>query len=497
MKLKNLLTVCCLLMIAVSASAEKSSKTGNVEELKDGVSRNSVIELNEDFGIPSKMFSFRVPKNAYAVRLSISGAAADLDLFIKKGSKIDDFAVVDYLSETENYNENLFISRQSGAPLETGIYYIAAAYQYDYLPIINGKTSEEIEFSINFEIIKAEAETTLRPGEPRKMMLKPENGMFAVAAVDIPSGTDAFRIDVFDTNSDVDIFAALRTPAKSRDEAIYAAESMLGSESLIVKGYSNNRLVTGRYYISFVDQLAREMPQELSVVLTLDDKAPELLNTIPVFPEPGDSLESALMSTVEIISDNGKGSGCIVSKEGHIITNWHVIKGADGNPSENNYVAVSLSNYLPPAEVFSAEVVDYNEKLDLALLKINSGRYGQSLPYGYEFPYFNLGNPSKLRIGQPLSIIGYPEVGGTGSRTSITFTSGYVSGFEASAEFTLIKTDALISSGNSGGAVVDAYYELLGFPGYIMDINNDKMGYIYPVSSLPFAWTIKLDAANR
>ena len=60
----------------------------------------------------------------------------------------------------------------------------------------------------------------------------------------------------------------------------------------------------------------------------------------------------------------------------------------------------------------------------------------------------------------------------------------------------LIKTDAMISSGNSGGAVMNAYYELLGIPGYIMDINNDKMGYIYPVSCFPEDWIDRIKTAN-
>ena len=144
-----------------------------------------------------------------------------------------------------------------------------------------------------------------------------------------------------------------------------------------------------------------------------------------------------------------------------------------------------------------AEVVEEDEAKDLVLLKINSGLYGQSLPYAYKFPYFSLDSAGKTRIAQPVGIIGYPEVGGTGSRTSITYTSGMISGFERADGYSLIKTDALISGGNSGGAVINAYYELLGFPGYIMDIDNDRMGYIYPVSAVPAEWVEIIEKANR
>ena len=488
MKLRKFLISGLLLLLTVSAFADRTSKTGGTTELADGQKKSAVIQLNEDFGIPSRTFSFRVPKNAYAVEISIADAEADLDLFIQQGSKPEDFTFADYASEQELYNESVFISRQSDLPLETGVYYCTVAYQYDYMPLIDGRKSEQINFSIEYRIVSADTSISLKPGTPANLVLEPENGMFASAYVNVPSGTDVFRIDVFNTNADVDIYTALRNPAKTRNEALYAAESMLGSESLLIKGYSGDKLVSGKYYVSFIDQLAKEIPQQLSVLVTFSEDTPELLSELPVLPEPEDSFDSALLSTVEIISDNGKGSGCIVSREGHIITNWHVIKGADGKPSEDVYVAMSLTNYYPPSELFKAEVVEYNEELDLALLRVNAGRYDQPLPVYYDFPYFTLGNSSKLRIGQPVSVIGYPEVGGTGSRTSVTFTSGIVSGFELADGCTVIKTDALINSGNSGGAVVDAYFELLGFPGYIMDINNDKMGYIYPVSCIPSNW---------
>ncbi len=496
MKLNKLLIVLCLIT-TVSVFAEDSSSKNRLEQLKDGIVKKSSIELTRGFDIPSRSFSFRVPKNAWAVRVSIESANADLDLFLKYGSTIDDFSIVDYSSEQDYYDETIFITRQSDVPLESGQYYVTAAYQYDYLPMVDGVNVEEVDFSIKLEIIKAEPEAVMKPDTPYTFELLPENGMFTISSIDIPKGTKSFRIDVYDTDADIDIFAALKHPAKSRSEALYASESMLGHESLLIGGYSDSGLVSGRYHITFLDQIGWEMPQKFSVIVTLDAEAPEVLKDIPKLPEPGDSFDSALLSTVEVISENGKGSGCLVSRDGYLITNWHVIVAADGNPSSENYIAFSFSNLLPPVESFSAEVIDFDKKLDLALLKINGGRYKQPLPYAYEFPYFRLGDPSRLRIGQPINILGYPEVGGTGSRMSITFTSGIVSGFEASEACNMIKTDALISSGNSGGAVIDAYYELLGFPGFIMDINNDKMGYVYPVSCLPEEWVDKINKANK
>lgn len=478
-------------------SAEKPVKAVRADELNDGLLKESTLELDNGFGIPSETFFFRVPKDAYAVRLTISGATADLDLFINPGSEMTDYSEAVYRSEHDSYNETIFITRQSETPLESGLYYVDAAYQYDSLPVVEGRKLSSLDYNIKLEVISSKPEAVLRPGSSMDLTLEPASGMFTVVAVDVPRGTENFRVDIFNTDADIDLFAALKTPAKNRGEALYVAESMLGRESLVIGSYSGEKLIAGRYYISLMDQLAKELPQDLSIVITLGTEAPEFLQSLPAIPSPEDGFDAAILSTVEVVADGSRGSGCIVSRGGLVLTNWHVIEADNGQPSEKINVSLSLSNYNPPEELFSAEAVYWDEDLDLALLRISGGLYGGELPFGYHFPYFTIGDSSRLRIGQPIGIIGYPDVGGTGSRTSVTFTSGIVSGFEAAGGCSLIKTDALINSGNSGGAVINAYHELTGIPGYVMDIDNDKMGYIYPVSCIPDEWLDLIKKDNR
>ena len=478
-------------------SAEKPAKAARADELADGAVKTAVLELGNSFGSAVNSFSFKVPKNAYAVRITVAGAAADLDLFVNPGTKINDLSEAVYSSERNRYNETLFISRQSETPLESGLYFVDVAYQYDFFPESDGEKIESIEYEIKLDIIGSEPKKIVRPGEKLDLTLEPESGMFATFAVDIPRGTDDFRVDVFGTDADIDMYASVKAPAKSRDEALYVAESMLGNESLLISGYSGEKPLSGRYYISLMDQLSKDIPQKLSVVVTAGRTAPDFLSELPQLPSPSDGFESAILSTVQVVSENAKGSGCLVSRDGLLLTNWHVIEGDDGNPADGISIAMSLSDYHPPRELFTAEAVYWDEKLDLALLKITGGRYGSPIPYGYSFPYFRLGKSARLRIGQPIGIIGYPEVGGTGSRTSVTFTSGNVSGFEKAGDYSLIKTDAMIGSGNSGGAAINAYHELIGIPGYVMDIDNDKMGYIYPLTGLPYSWERMINEANR
>jgi S1-C subfamily serine protease len=236
------------------------------------------------------------------------------------------------------------------------------------------------------------------------------------------------------------------------------------------------------------DQVSNDHVSKFSILAELNRETPLAIKGIPRFPAISDEKQNALMATAEIIGNAGKGSGCFVSSNGHILTNWHVIEDFTGNVSENIYVAINLSNDLPPEELFKAELLDYSVEKDLALLKVSSGIYGDPIPVAYKFPYFPMGNTDSIKLGQPLTYLGYPGIGGTGSRASISMTRGIVSGFERSNGNLLIKTDAEINSGNSGGAAIDSFYELIGFPTSTIEEDAGQMGYITPVSMIPEDW---------
>ncbi len=132
--------------------------------------------------------------------------------------------------------------------------------------------------------------------------------------------------------------------------------------------------------------------------------------------------------------------------------------------------------------------MDVDRDRDIALLRIHEGLYGQPLPGSYEFPYFRFSDAAEAIIGDNLYIIGYPAVGGTGSRATITVTRGIVSGFEQTYYGTLLKTDGEINTGSSGGACIGEDFKLIGLPTRIIEGDSGQLGYITPVSRLPKAW---------
>ena len=293
------------------------------------------------------------------------------------------------------------------------------------------------------------------------------------------------------------MFVNYAAPALKREDAEYVRESLLARESVVITRTSYRPLKPGKYYITLIDQIIYDKKEEVSISINFKIDPPEFLKKIPPFPFVDDNLRNVLMATVEVIGETGKGSGCILSRDGLILTNWHVIRGYSGLISPEIYIAVNLSDRFPPEELFKAEVVEYDEKRDFALLKIICGFYDQPLPYGYTFPCFAIGNADNLVIGQPLSFLGYPGIGGTGSKASISYTRGIISGFEETDIGVLIKTDGQINEGNSGGAAVNAYFELIGLPTIISGEDSGQMGFIYPVNMIPKQWLQIVEEHNR
>ncbi len=484
-------TVAILLMLVLIAPLCAQSQKST--SLRPGVQVSSSVPLSKDGG-GYKTFTFEVPSNTFAIRLSISDAPADLDLYLNHNQDIQSYDYVDSFSAAEDYNEVLFLSRLSDPPLQEGLYYVDVVYQRSSLPFEKWNRLMEIPFKLELETISAVRQTSIRPGRTVYGELRPDEGMATTYSVEIPEGLKTCRIDLFDTKADLDLLVGYEKPVLTRQNADYVQEGLIGQESVVLDGSEDEpELPAGTYYITVFDAVSDAQAQEFALQVSFQSEPPEKLLSIPRFPRSDDELQQAFLATVEVIGQAGRGSGCLVSEDGLLLTNWHVVRGFDGTPSEDVYIAAGFSQQSPPRELFRAEVVDFDAETDLALLQIESGLYGQPLPNDYSFPFFDFGDTQQVQIGQPLSFIGYPSGGGSGSRVSVSLTRGIVSGFERGAEDFLIKTDGVITPGNSGGAAINAYYELIGLPTFTIGEKNSPMGFIRPVSEIPTAWMQRIN----
>jgi len=435
-----------------------------------------------------KTYRVEVPEDAFGIRLSLNNCPADLDLFIKYGEEIISYDDVSAFSALEDYNEELFYSRLNNYPLQSGVYYVDVAYQLDEPPKLNGRVLWDVPFTLNYEIIPADSQGLLTPNSRRTATLEPAEGMIKIFTVQVPQGTQALRVDLFDTAGDLDLMINKDRPAMNPNDADLVSEWVMSRESVVWKNTTESPLTSGTYYVTVFDQIIDDAPEAFSITASLSEDPAPFLQELPFLTTHEDGMMKALSSTLEIIAEGGTGSGCLVSSKGLVLTNWHVIRGYSGKPSDKIFGAATLDPAEPPVELFQMEVLQYNEEKDIALLRVTGGFYGQDLPFGYTFPFFELAGTERVNIGQPMIIIGYPGIGGTGSRSSISITQGIVSGFQKASYGTIIKTDAEINGGNSGGAAINAFYELIGLPTMVVNEDAGQMGFIHPVGLLPDLW---------
>lgn len=176
-------------------------------------------------------------------------------------------------------------------------------------------------------------------------------------------------------------------------------------------------------------------------------------------PTPAELTESVVM--VAQVNDEGEilctGSGTIVSHDGLVLTNFHVVGPYCG--AEYAFLAVGMTTDTrsEPEFLYRAAVVSGDPELDLAVLWINEDLEGN--PVSVEgLRAAQMGSRDDVEVGESLFIVGYPGIGGD----TVTVTTGLVSGFVEDQSW--IKTDAAIAGGNSGGAAFDSHGRLIGVP---------------------------------
>jgi S1-C subfamily serine protease len=155
-------------------------------------------------------------------------------------------------------------------------------------------------------------------------------------------------------------------------------------------------------------------------------------------------------SVVRIATGGGVGSGFIVSEDGYIVTNNHVVASSTG--AAVSQVQVTLSD----GSVVTGRVIGTDPRSDLAILKIDGGPYRA----------LALADLDKVEIGQDVVAIGYALDLRRGEGPSFSVTRGIVSqknrAIEEAAILGAIQTDAAINHGNSGGPLLSLYGEVVG-----------------------------------
>jgi serine protease Do len=215
---------------------------------------------------------------------------------------------------------------------------------------------------------------------------------------------------------------------------------------------------------AFVSVAERVTPAVVSVSAERTTKASDMRDRVkqlpPEFQQFFDSPQQQEPRTQE-----SQGSGFIVTKDGYILTNNHVVDGAD-------QVTVDLLDH----RTFKAKVIGHDPQTDVAVLKIDAG----------DLPTVPLGDDSKTRVGEWALAIGNPF------GLDFTVTAGIISAKGRSQQLRslnddlyaiqdFIQTDAAINPGNSGGPLVNIRGEVVGINSAIASETGSYTGYGFAI----------------
>jgi len=176
-------------------------------------------------------------------------------------------------------------------------------------------------------------------------------------------------------------------------------------------------------------------------------------------------------------SSVSEGSGIIISKDGYIMTNYHVVSGAD--PKQGTASRTILEVFLPDGREAKATFTGGDVKTDLAVIKIDME----------DLPVAELGDSSKLEVGELAVAIGNP----LGMEFAGSVTVGVISALNRSIQINgrtmnVIQTDAAINEGNSGGALLNSQGQVIGInSAKIAASGVEGLGFAIPIND---AWPV-------
>ncbi len=219
--------------------------------------------------------------------------------------------------------------------------------------------------------------------------------------------------------------------------------------------------------ISNVDKKNKERDQELLEIISeveseskrsIEEAKSELERELSLIEVSGSDfsevIQDSIKSVVSVLTDKGQGSGAIISEEGEIITNLHVIQSAR---------AIKVMDY--DKVIYNVGVVGFDSELDIAVLKILSNESFRALDFA---------DSDDIKIGQGVVALGNPL------GLDFTATQGIISARRMASDGNeYIQIDVPINPGNSGGPIVDAAGEIVGIANWKIS-GAEGVGFAIP-----------------
>ena len=266
---------------------------------------------------------------------------------------------------------------------------------------------------------------------------------------------------------------------------------------VLITSIISSSIVGGILYSSFSAKLNSQAAAQTSSALFTDNgnsaqavktgttssSNGNMYSAVDIAKKVGPSIVGVRMTVTSSISQyfrggnqqqdsTSEGSGIIISSDGYIMTNYHVVEYAD--PKSGVSSQALLEVFLPDGKQAQAKFIGGDDENDLAVIKVNLTN----------LPVAELGDSSKLEVGEPAVAIGNP----LGMEFAGSVTVGVISALNRQVEtedktLNLIQTDAAINPGNSGGALVNSKGQVIGINTVkISETGVEGLGFAIPVN---------------
>jgi len=443
------------------------------------------LEIGDSEEPATRNFNLMIPTDAVAAEVTLE---SDIPIAFLV-TEADVPAEEDYLLPEADKVQRVRLVRGGMYDLYPGKWSVSLTLTVDDLYTYGYENRGAVSFTLSVKIYHLRVDGKIQINESKSLVIDPSKGPFQTYEIELGAEVRRLRFDTICPSADLSMWI-FEGSQGLLDEEPLAASRLAGGVDRMIFGEEDG-LGSGKYYLTVADPEWNDWKVPFRLGCSTTGAAEKSFLALPEIPAGKSSLERAIYSTVNVICESGGGgSGVFISDKGYLLTNYHVVQ-FDMDDKLKIWVAPTIDVETAPVEGFLVEVVEVEKARDLALLRVVSGAFGQKIPAGYKFPAMPLSKKERVKIGDPLTVLGYPSVGGSVGRLTLTLSRGIVSGFEPHGKDLMVKTDADINSGNSGGPVVDDRNCLVGLA--TETVGNDdggpgQMGYLRPVWIVPTGW---------
>jgi S1-C subfamily serine protease len=430
-------------------------------------------------------------------------AKADVDLYVRRDAPPENPENdADWLAVTSSSAERIVVAGQR--PLAPGTYFVHVSIYVEgpvlsslalrAFPVRPTPAGEPAPAAEGLKTWGAGDPPILAAGTWVRGRTDPAKSGIAWFGVDPPAGTRSLHALLLDSAAPLELILARQSDGSVLSRAVTGRV-----DERLDHAFPAPLPAERRFLIGVLCLTPGEAPADFRLALGFD--APPALPQDLLWPRllPLEGLspaERVAAATVELTGQrSGGGSATCISPRGLLLSCRHVLRDPEEpGQLQRDGILVAFNRSLdrPPAQCYVARVIYDDVTLDMALLELTEDVFGRALPADLALPWVALGDSDALRLGEPVTVFGYPQEGSEFTRTPVILSRGSVSGFEsAGGQRSWIKTDAWIGPGHSGGTVVDKDYQLVAVPAATLG-GFEAMGRAVPGARLPAAWRQRL-----